>query len=973
MALVELERPDPERPPSVPARATRKLSDVARALLEPEPAIEWSPEEEGDFRDWEEDEADLPQWGESSADTASGAGSDGGEEKLSDAGDALRSAAPESIARSEPSAATPQRPRPGPSSTAPPAGAPAPQSTPAPRPRRPVLEQGADPAPSRAAAVARGEPAPQAELGPAAMQTATVEHGRWSESTGSAEQPSELSPSGQAGPRGDTFGYAVVEHFRREDRRSVEPDSEDAEEDEPELDPYGDEADAAGSDGVDDEAASEGLVSDYTSAGYDYGPGIAAPEYGGYELEEQYDDYEDSEEEDNVGGAYDDDDDDAYVLDPERSPIEDPSRRRFFRHGAHEDRHHPRRQRDRNPPRNTMSRYASRAVTAFVGLALVMMLLVTIAIIGGGAAIIKQDQSQTSNPRNIPIPLPAPHPKKHTGHPGSPPIQVPVPVVPPIVPVIPPVVPPAVPPLGPPPVVVPPPARKPPARRTGPTRPPARRKGPTRPPNRRPARPPSQPKPLPMCKNVKVRMPDGGLLPIEIVDAPLDPAHLGVPGICVPDDGNGMGGLTSKDTGPGSSQQVTLDAKVAPSAVSSSAVKGSSSQGAATSRSPTTATLTAFTASASAAAANSHGLLTSDQELFGARLAADTGLDQQVVAAWMLAEESGGAAQARQQANNNDWLNIGYTDSGTFGANDAIWSNPITAADATAGWLEGKDTIPGYGIASAGVRAILNAVRMPQAGCDPEPACAEIAALQNSGWAGSGYTDLPLLYAEVTGIRLPSVSATLTSDMSGASGTLTKAELISKLPTVTPAEMAGLTTQDLENALPQVVSALNGNSVSTMSLTVPGAPGVGPAGAQRMLAAARLVLGGVYNQVNHDDISETPGQVRQQGTDCSGFISYLMGPNGADLWTQSYTTDTMSAAPNLVPGTGTAGHSVTIYNDPNPGNAGHVFIDILGYWFESAGGGTGIHQMNIPPSNLSEVDRYIAGGQYSQIFHPKGM
>jgi hypothetical protein len=134
-------------------------------------------------------------------------------------------------------------------------------------------------------------------------------------------------------------------------------------------------------------------------------------------------------------------------------------------------------------------------------------------------------------------------------------------------------------------------------------------------------------------------------------------------------------------------------------------------------------------------------MLTSDQQQFASRLSADTGLDPGVVSAWLLSEESGGAAVARQSANNNDWLNIGYTDSATYGSSDSIWSNPATAADATAGWLKGQDTIPGYGTASSGIQSILQT-----AGQDPST---QIAALQNSGWASSGYPDLPSLYAQL--------------------------------------------------------------------------------------------------------------------------------------------------------------------------------------------------------------------------------
>ena len=135
--------------------------------------------------------------------------------------------------------------------------------------------------------------------------------------------------------------------------------------------------------------------------------------------------------------------------------------------------------------------------------------------------------------------------------------------------------------------------------------------------------------------------------------------------------------------------------------------------------------------------------LTSGQQTFASRLSSDTGLDPNVIAAWLLAEESGGAAQSRQAANNHDWLNIGYTDTATYGASDSIWSDPTRAADATAGWLKGQNTIPGYGTAAPGIRAILSTVG--------QSASAQIAAIQRSGWASSGYGDLPSLLHQVGG------------------------------------------------------------------------------------------------------------------------------------------------------------------------------------------------------------------------------
>jgi len=141
--------------------------------------------------------------------------------------------------------------------------------------------------------------------------------------------------------------------------------------------------------------------------------------------------------------------------------------------------------------------------------------------------------------------------------------------------------------------------------------------------------------------------------------------------------------------------------------------------------------------------AGAQSQLTSGQQQFASRLAAQTGLDPSVISAWLLAEESGGAAQSRQAQNNNDWLNIGYTDSGTYGSADSIWSNPVTAADATAGWLKGQDTIPGYGTASSGIQGILSTAG--------QPASVQISALQNSGWASSRYPSLPSLYQQVAG------------------------------------------------------------------------------------------------------------------------------------------------------------------------------------------------------------------------------
>lgn len=119
--------------------------------------------------------------------------------------------------------------------------------------------------------------------------------------------------------------------------------------------------------------------------------------------------------------------------------------------------------------------------------------------------------------------------------------------------------------------------------------------------------------------------------------------------------------------------------------------------------------------------------LTSGQTEFARQLARKTGLNSRVIASWMLAEESGGAAKQREQQGNNNWLNIGYFDSGPGSlTKDKVWSDPAHAAAATADFLKGTR----YG-ASPGIRKILGTAGGSQG--------AQIAAIAGSGWASSGY------------------------------------------------------------------------------------------------------------------------------------------------------------------------------------------------------------------------------------------
>jgi CHAP domain-containing protein len=136
------------------------------------------------------------------------------------------------------------------------------------------------------------------------------------------------------------------------------------------------------------------------------------------------------------------------------------------------------------------------------------------------------------------------------------------------------------------------------------------------------------------------------------------------------------------------------------------------------------------------------GILSRNQALFAARLAARTRLNPRLIAGWLIHEEPAGARAPVGHEGDQNWLNIGNTDSKWFPGAGA-WKDPISAADKTAAWLKGKYSVPGFGHAAPG---IVNFSKT--AG---KPIGEQIRALQQSGWATSGYPDLPGIIQDNTG------------------------------------------------------------------------------------------------------------------------------------------------------------------------------------------------------------------------------
>lgn len=123
-------------------------------------------------------------------------------------------------------------------------------------------------------------------------------------------------------------------------------------------------------------------------------------------------------------------------------------------------------------------------------------------------------------------------------------------------------------------------------------------------------------------------------------------------------------------------------------------------------------------------------VLTGGQVMFSFYLAELSGLDVNLIKAWVLAEMSGGYATERQREGNHNWLNIGYFDAlgggGAFQDIPRVWSDPQQAAQASEAFLEGH-----FLGASPGIQRIIKT-----SGRSVET---QIRAIASSGWASSGY------------------------------------------------------------------------------------------------------------------------------------------------------------------------------------------------------------------------------------------
>ena len=133
----------------------------------------------------------------------------------------------------------------------------------------------------------------------------------------------------------------------------------------------------------------------------------------------------------------------------------------------------------------------------------------------------------------------------------------------------------------------------------------------------------------------------------------------------------------------------------------------------------------------------------------------------------------------------------------------------------------------------------------------------------------------------------------------------------------------------------------------------------GLASAETMLVAAWSAVGGPYSQANHDSFGQTAADLRRAGTDCSGFVSWVL--DQVDPGFGNQTTVTLPDQAGIQPG---VGRYVTMWDRPLPGDLGHVIINILGTWFESGGSTTFNPAGGIAPMSEAQAVGELTGGGF---------
>jgi cell wall-associated NlpC family hydrolase len=209
---------------------------------------------------------------------------------------------------------------------------------------------------------------------------------------------------------------------------------------------------------------------------------------------------------------------------------------------------------------------------------------------------------------------------------------------------------------------------------------------------------------------------------------------------------------------------------------------------------------------------------------------------------------------------------------------------------------------------------------------------AAVPSTPSTGTAGAG-TSAASFSDTLNSAMASSALGTNTTDSTGAAGDPAGA-LTPMLATATPTGLAGGTTAASGSAPAQVQAMTN------MVNSLVGLP---------------YVYGGGHS-----------GWGPQPGYDCSGFVSAVLHAGG--YLSQPVDTTSLPQQPGMESG---PGQYVTVYDRAQPGQSGHVIIEISGQFYESGGshgawgGGGGVEKIGTPSATYLE--------QFPNVLHPAGL
>jgi cell wall-associated NlpC family hydrolase len=175
----------------------------------------------------------------------------------------------------------------------------------------------------------------------------------------------------------------------------------------------------------------------------------------------------------------------------------------------------------------------------------------------------------------------------------------------------------------------------------------------------------------------------------------------------------------------------------------------------------------------------------------------------------------------------------------------------------------------------------------------------------------------------------------------------------------TSANTSGALNSALATAIPGLTTVTPGLSTAMTGAT--GATGSAAAQVQAMTNMANSLVGKPYVIGGGHS-----GWGPQPGYDCSGFVSAVLHAGG--YLSQPVDTTAMPQQAGMESG---PGQYVTVYDRAQPGQSGHVIIEINGQFYESGGshgawgGGGGVEKIGTPSA------AYLA--QFPNVLHPSGL